>query len=243
MGTQEVSQRDVEVARRLGAPDYVVRALERGEWPSQNSMSYVRSAEAAEDYLALRYGLRFEATRVIVDKSLFVPGQSYATCRAAEGPFEGEDVKVSWWPRRSGDKGWADDYLYVSLHGEWEARVRSLAEPLVEGQPEGTMVCSVGMHDNTIPSDVRGTTLDEVRADVDGFVSVYISENSSLTEEELSELHDRLVANLRSSGMRIDVFTCKVTDPLDGQPFTEDFVSNSEGRTWERTSYVKPGGE
>ena len=243
MGTQEVSQRDVEVARRLGAPDYVVRALERGEWPSHNSMSYVRSAEAAEDYLALRYALRFEATSVLVDKSLFVPGQSYATCRAAEGPFEGEDVKVSWWPGRSGDKGWEDDYLYVSLHEEWEARVRSLAEPLMGGQPEGTMVCSVGMHDNTIPSDVQGTTLDEVQADVDGFVSVFISADSPLSEEELSELHDRLVANLRSSGMRIDVFTCKVTDPLDGQPFTEDFVSNSEGRTWERTSYVKPGGE
>ncbi|MFC2705244.1 MAG: hypothetical protein ACFN02_04725, partial [Olsenella profusa] len=144
---------------------------------------------------------------------------------------------------RSGDKGWEDDYLYVSLHGEWEARVRSLAEPLMGGQPEGTMVCSVGMHDNMIPSDVQGTTLDEVRADVDGFVSVFISADSPLSEEELSELHDRLVANLRSSGMRIDVFTCKVTDPLDGQPFMEDFVSNSEGRTWERTSYVKPGGE
>lgn len=243
MSTQEVSQRDVEVARRLGAPDYVVRALERGEWPSQNSMSYVRSAEAAEDYLALRYALRFEATRVIVDKSLFVPGQSYATCRAAEGPFEGEDVKVSWWPGRSGDKGWEDDYLYVSLHGEWEARVRSLAEPLTEGQPEGTMVCKALMYDTPTAPTVRGTTLDEVRADVDGFVSVFISADSPLSEKELSELHDRLVTSLRSLGMRMDVFTCKVADPLGGRPFTEDFVSNSKGRTWERTSYVKPGGE
>ena len=243
MGTQEVSQRDVEVARRLGAPDYVIGALERGEWPSHNSMSYVRSAEAAEDYLALRYALRFEATRVIVDKSLFVPGQSYATCRAAEGPFEGEDVKVSWWPGRSGDKGWEDDYLYVSLHGEWEARVRSLAEPLVEGQPEGTMVCSVGMHDNTIPSDVRGTTLDEVRADVDGFVSVYISENSSLTEEELSELHDRLVDVLRPTGMRIKVITRKVADPLGGRPFTEDFAYYAKNFTWVRETDLNYGGE
>ena len=242
MSTQEVSQRDVEVARRLGAPDYVVRALERGEWPSQNSMSYVRSAEAAEDYLALRYGLRFEATRVIVDKSLFVPGQSYATCRAAEGPFEGEDVKVSWWPRRSGDKGWEDDYLYVSLHEEWEARVRSLVEPLLGGQPEGTMACVALMYDNAIPSGVQGTTLDEVRADVDGFVSIYISESSPLSEEELSELHDRAVAVLEPTGMRVKVITRKVADPLDGQPFTEDFAYHGKNFIWVRETYVNYAG-
>lgn len=243
MGTQEVSQRDVEVARRLGAPDYVIGALERGEWPSQNSMSYVRSAEAAEDYLALRYALRFEATRVIVDKSLFVPGQSYATCRAAEGPFEGEDVKVSWWPGRSGDKGWEDDYLYVSLHGEWEARVRSLAEPLMGGQPEGTMVCKALMYDTPTAPTVRGTTLDEVQADVDGFVSVYISEDSPLSEEELSELHDRLVDALRPMGMRIEVITRKVADPLDGRPFTEDFAYYAKNFTWVRETDLNYGGE
>lgn len=243
MSTQEVSQRDVEVARRLGAPDDVVGALEGGRWPSQNSMSYVRSAEAAEDYLALRYGLRFEATRVIVDESLFVPGQSYATCRAAEGPFAGEDVKVSWWPGRSGDKGWEDNYLYVSLHGEWEARVRSLVEPLMEGQPEGTMVCKALMYDSTIPTTVRGTTLDEVQTNVGGFVSIYISEDSPLTEDELSELHDRVVATMQPTGMRIDVITRKVTDLQDGQPFTEDFAYYAKSFIWMRETDLNYGGE
>ena len=100
------------------------------------------------------------------------------------------------------------------------------------------MVCKALMYDTPTAPTVRGTTLDEVRADVDGFVSIYISEDSPLSEDELSELHDRLVDVLRPTGMRIKVITRKVADPLGGRPFTEDFAYHGKNFTWVRETYV-----
>lgn len=120
--------RDIEVAKSLATDSLTwdatdvaeVQGLqEQGGSPSDlGSFGHaIRGAEAAEDYLAARYGEQFRAIAFSTPyESAIAPAWGVTTCVVESGPFEGETCKASY--RLKGAMTWRDDYGSIYLGDE-----------------------------------------------------------------------------------------------------------------------------
>lgn len=227
--SEEVSERDCAMAAQLGAPDDVISSLKEGTWPSITSRENVRYAEAVEDHLSERYGERFHASQVTLSRGALSEADS-VTCTVASGPFAGETCTCTFFPDgapQSGDAEWADTYLYVRLHGEYESAVETAAASAFSDVPQGTWTCVVGMDDRPYPevmNDVRNqgqkvtlaadVSLAEAGPYLGGHVWAYLSPDSTLSEEEYERRVNAMVASLKELGLNVHWEAYKVTQPL-----------------------------
>lgn len=249
--SDEVTERDVAMAEQLDAPASVTEALAKGEWDSIVSRRTIRDAEAAEDYLSARYGVEFRATKVAQHGGPKT-NTDLVTLTVSSGPFEGEECVCSLYAY--GTPEWADSYLYVRLHTEYEDVVRGVAESAFSDLPEGTWACRAAMDCGPyyeVMDDVRNegqtvtlapdVSLAEAGPYIDGRVWVYVSPDSTISEEDYQRRAQEIEAALEKTGVCCHWRVCKVTKPLDGAEFTVewavDAVEQSEF-TWDTAGYV-----
>lgn len=242
--SDEITERDIMTARQLGAPDDIITSLESGEWPSYRSKENVRIAEAAEDHLSERYDVKFVAFSVTLEKG-FLRGPDSVALRVASGPFAGGTCACEFYPGgaptdgkvNGGDPSWADNYIYVRLHGEYEEKVTEAAQSAFGDLPEGSWVCDVEMNDWTyreVQRDALGSgemiTLDpnasltEAGPYLNGHVWVYLSPDSTLDDKECERRAEALDANLGGLGIRVSWGVYRVTKPLEGEEFTTEWA-------------------
>lgn len=259
--SDEVTERDIETARRLGAPDDIIQGLEGGEWPSLISKENVRVAEAAEDHLSERYGVEFQAFSVTLDRNILREPDSVSLL-VASGPFTGETCICEFYiggaptdgKPNGGDPEWADNYIYVRLHGEYEEKVAAAAQSAFGDLPEGSWVCKVEMDDWTykeVRKDASGSgemiTLDpnvslaEAGPYITGDVWVYLSPDYAISDEECARRSNALNSALGGLGVNVSWGTYRVTKPLDGEEFTADWAFDAcrDGEyDWSGDGYV-----
>lgn len=238
LSSGEVTDRDLAMAEALGAPQDVMDGLRAGKWKG-TSQRKVRYAEAAEDYLHLRYGTSFAAYDCIVS-TWIIQDYSTITLRATEGEYEGESCRVQIWD--TDDPRWRDDWLPRLVAPELEATVSAAAEPVLEGLPEGTWASSVHVStETTVSSRVEGTTVAEVGNGVHVGLSVYVSDSCPLGDDELDSVFDQLMEAERTTGLDVTIYLRRIQGPDDGRAFTMEYVSGRPEGTeplWERWGEV-----
>lgn len=239
LSSGEVTDRDLVMAEQLGAPDDTVSSLREGTWPSSISRKNVRYAEAAEDYLRLRYGTSFAAYDCFIS-TWIIQDYNVVNLRATEGEHEGESCRVEVWD--ADDPRWRDDWLPRLVAPELEATVSAAAEPVLEGLPEGTWASLVHVStETTVSSRVEGTTVAEVGNGVHVGLSVYVSDSCPLGDDELDSVFDQLMEAERATGSDVSIYLRRIQGPDDGQDFTMEYVAGRPENTeplWERWGEV-----
>ena len=215
LSSDEVTDRDLAMAEQLGAPDDIISSLKEGTWPSSISRKNVRYAEAAEDYLRLRYGTSFAAYDCFIS-TWIIQDYNVINLRATEGEHEGESCRVEIWD--ADDPRWRDDWLQI-LHGpDWEKRVAEAARPILDELPAGTWTSYTWLDPTLTTPDAK---------DMDGLyggIVLEISKDAGMSEAELQELHDRIVSAERATGLRVNITTELLNVSTSGQVLTHDFV-------------------
>ena len=215
LSSDEVTDRDLAMAEQLGAPDDTISSLKGGTWPSSISRKNVRYAEAAEDYLRLRYGTSFAAYDCFIS-TWIIQDYNVINLRATEGEHEGESCRVEIWD--ADDPRWRDDWLQI-LHGpDWEKRVAEAARPILDELPAGTWTSYTWLDPTLTTPDAK---------DMDGLyggIVLEISKDAGMSEAELQELHDRIVSAERATGLRVNITTELLNVSTSGQVLTHDFV-------------------
>ena len=239
LSSDEVTDRDLAMAEQLGAPDDIISSLKEGTWPSSISRKNVRYAEAAEDYLRLRYGTSFAAYDCFIS-TWIIQDYNVINLRATEGEHEGESCRVEIWD--ADDPRWRDDWLPKLVAPELEAAVSAAAEPILEGLPEGTWTSVVHVStETTVSSRVEGTTAAEVGNGVHVGLSVYVSDSCPLSDEELDSVFDALAAAEQATGLDVSIYLRRIQGPDDGRAFTMEYVGGRPEGTkplWERWGEV-----
>jgi hypothetical protein len=228
--SDEITKRDITTAYRIGATEEIISSLKNGEWHSYSVKLGIREAEAAEDHLGERYGVEFQACKVMQSDG-FMPTTDEVTLRITSGPFDGEKCTCTFYPTgnpKTGEIEWADNYIYVRLHEEYESNVQAAAEEAFGDLPEGTWVCDIAMDSDPYPEDVDpDASLAEAGPYLDGHIWLDISPESTITEEEYQARVERMKASLEDHDISIFWETIKVTKPLDGAEFTMDWATDA----------------
>lgn len=247
----KVTERDIEVAQSLGAPEDVLASMREGEWPSTRSKRNVRYAELAEDHLSARYGETFRATEVRLSTGLMRDPHT-VTCAVETGEHAGETCVAS--VLYTDGPRWADNYLYLRLHEEYERRLTAAARDAFGDLPEGSWVMEAEMLDKQYPNvgaDPQGVereippdaTLEEAGVFVSGHLWVFISPESQLSEEDFNARAVRMNDALDALDVRVIWSADQITRPLDGAELTIEWARealDAGGYSWSATGNL-PG--
>ena len=205
MDRNPVTERDVEVARQMGAPDDVMASLEAGRWPSDLVHEKIKNAEACIDYLSDTYGLEFSAVSA-TGGATWMTHEHDVTLRIESGEHAGEEVHLKYDPgvrngKQEAEPSFKEDCYYVVNHEEWERIASEAIAPVLAGLPEGAWVMAPEMS-RTYYSAVqidRPITEGGGYGDVDLFVNMSVL---SLTSEETYALLDGMQDAMESTGLR-----------------------------------------
>lgn len=123
--TSELTERDLEVARNIGKTESDIEGMRKRGRASDD----VRGAEAAEDYLAERYGEQFKAVGTETEyDSAVSPSRVVVTLAVVSGPAAGAECRAVY--RLEDGPSWSDDYVSVRL----DTQLRAIAnEAFSEG--------------------------------------------------------------------------------------------------------------
>jgi hypothetical protein len=248
-----ITERDISTAQNLGAPEYVIESMRGGEWPSVISKENVHTAERAENHLLDRYNVRFRAVQVTLSGG-FMRDRDVVYLIVETGPCKGQICACRFYSNgapRTGEIQWSDNYAYLRLHDEYEARIEAAAEAAFGDLPQGSWLCIAEMDDDTIDDTkiAADATLDEAAPETFGIVSVYLSPELEIDQADYDARVNAMAEELEGTGlqMRWDVY--KVVRPLDGAQFDETWIDglNSEDMTaddyqdpyeWKREGYI-----
>lgn len=205
MGRHEVTERDVEVARQMGAPAGVMETLGRGRWPSDKARYKVRNAEACIDYLSGRYGLELSAVSA-TGGAKWMTHSDDVVLRIESGPHAGEEVSLEYdagvrGGRQEMEPVFYEDCFYVVNHEEWERIASDAVAPVLAGLPEGSWLSSVRMDGSLYSADQIDRPITEGGGT--GTIQVSVSmEACGLDEAGLEEFAGRLAGALEGTGLR-----------------------------------------
>ena len=147
IGRFDVTERDKEIARQMGAPEDVMASLALGMWPGDVAKRKVRDAEACIDYLEERYadkGATFSAVKVAV--AVWMTTFDDVTLRVETGPGAGEEIRLKYSQPKDGyAANIHENYYYLANHEEWERVASEAVLPILERLPEGGWLCDIGM--------------------------------------------------------------------------------------------------
>lgn len=244
--SDEVTERDLEAARHLSAPDWVVEGLERAladgtDWIGlgydfDSAYRTIRHAEFAEDYLAARYGESFACTYAAVPSGV-LKGETVATLTVTTGPEAGSEVRASFYGEGRAPLQWEDDYQIVLVRDEWDAEVTASFDEAFGDLPEGERVLRETITDSYYYGDHPGASFDVVRSEVGGAIGAYVSAESGITEAELRDRFELLCSSLAAKGLDVHVYVARIGVPTEGAAFTFDFIRDHEDDeglvTWE----------
>lgn len=256
--SNEITKRDIATAERIGGTDKIMASLRRGDWSSYNVKEGIREAEAVEDHLAERYGVKFLAVKVMQSRGFMVDADE-VTLKIISGLYAGETCVCSFYPNgkpQTGEPEWADNYLYVRFHEEYESSVQKAVDEAFGDLPEGTWVCDIKMDDDPYPEVMNDVNNPEQKVTLapdvsyadagpylDGHVWLDIAAESTLTEEEYQARVEKMTSSLEDRGISIHWETHKVTKPLDdGAEFTIEWATEalkSGNDAWRLSGYIR----
>lgn len=226
--TSELTKRDLEVARNIGKTESDIASMRKRGRASDD----VRGAEAAEDYLAERYGEQFKAVGTETEyDSAVSPSRVVVTLAVVSGPAAGAECRAVY--RLEDGPSWSDDYVSVRL----DAQLRAIA---TEAFSEGFGDLSKG--EAVWQSEVSRTLFYADAADghaIDPDVSledpgeyfapkfvVFASPTTSLTEEGLTERLERAARVFKRARVVVFLHAYRVTAPVGDEGFTYEWADS-----------------
>lgn len=225
MGRSDVTERDIEVARQMGAPDDVIETLERGKWGEYRYEQMVRNAEACIDYLEGRYGERFLARM----SELRNPMHDYVVVdlEVGSGPFVGEPVTVHYYSTgEHEDSPRFDESYYCILHREeWERLASEAIVVAIAGLPEGSVLARAELPN--APVVPYRASLPVTEGGGGGIVDIAVCEPlAGSSREELETLSESLERLLGEKGLAAS-YTVWVFDEVPEGGFTLEWAMDN----------------
>lgn len=226
--TSELTERDLEVARNIGKTESEIEGMRKRGRASDD----VRGAEAAEDYLADRYGEKFKAVGMETEyDSAASPSRVGVTLTVVSGPATDAECRAVY--RLKDGPSWSDDYVSVRL----DAQLRAIAaEAFSEGfgdLSEGEAVWQSEVARTLLhadASDGRAVDPDVTLADpgesfAPKFV-VFASPTTSLTERGLAERLGRSAGVFERARAEVFLHAYRVTVPVADEGFTYEWADS-----------------
>ena len=224
--TSELTERDLEVARNIGKTESEIEGMRKRGRASDD----VRGAEAAEDYLAKRYGEQFGATGTETEyDSAISPSRVVVTLTVASGPAADAECRAVY--RLEDGPSWSDDYVSVRL----DAQLRAIAteafsegfgdlsegEAVWQSEVSRTLFYADAADGRAIDSDV--TLADPGEYFAPKFV-VFAAPTTSLTEEGLTERLERAACVFKRARAVVFLHAYRVTAPVGDEGFTYEWA-------------------
>lgn len=234
MDSNKVTERDLEVARQMDAPDQVIEALESGEWMFVSDRMAVRYAELAIDYMQQTYDQECRAGWSTVPSVLVQDVEVRLV--AVGGEHDGAEVKVTISPNEP--HTYEDTWGAVLLSDEYEQTVQAVFEEALVDVPRQQWATNVWIDGVTTGS--------QSLSDATGGADLYLSRSIASTEEELNVLCDSIDACVTAHGLNLDYYvTVPASDPEDGQMTVEyghaAAVESGDAVLLRTSSFVKGG--
>lgn len=232
--SNEVTERDLEVARQMDAPNQVIEALESGEWMFVSDRMAVRYAELAIDYMQQSYGQECRASWSTVPSVLVQDVEVRLV--AVGGEHDGSEVRVTISPDEP--HAYEDTWGVVLLTDEYERAVQAAFEEALADVPRQQWATNVW-----IDGVATGS---QSLSDATGGADVYLSRSVVSTDEELNVLCDSIDACVAAHGLNLDYYvTVPAADPEDGQMTAEyghaAAVESGDAVLLRTSSFVKGG--
>lgn len=224
----EVTERDLEVARSIGLSEEDVEAMRASGRPRDD----VRGAEAAEDYLAGRYGEAFCATGTSTEyDSAVSPSRVVVTLVVGSGPAAEAECSAVY--RLKDGPRWADDYVCVRLGAQLRALAPTAFSEGFGDLPEGEAVWGSDVSRLLFYADAAdGSTIspDASLADPGEDLSptfiVFVPSTTSLTEEGLAERLGRAADVFERERARVFLHAYRVSAPVGDGGFTYEWADS-----------------
>lgn len=234
MNSNEVTERDLEVARQMDAPDQVIEALESGEWMFVSDRMAVRYAELAIDYMQQTYGQECHASWSTVPSVLVQDVEVRLV--AVGGEHDGAEVRVTISPDEP--HTYEDTWGAVLLSDEYERAVQAAFEEALADVPRRQWATNVWIDGVTTGS--------QSLSDATGGADLYLSRSVVSTDVELNALCDSIDACVAAHGLNLDYYvTVPAADPEDGQMTAEyghaASVESGDAVLLRTSSFVKGG--
>ena len=152
MDSVQVTERDLEVARQMQAPEQVIQSLEQGEWLYPSDREAVRFAELALDHMQDAYGQECRATWSTVPWVLDT--NANVTLVVVGGEYDGAEVEVTI--SAAEPHTYTDTWGQLALQDGYHDLVADAEGRLHVWLPDGDYRFSIGGMEGTWRAGVSG---------------------------------------------------------------------------------------
>lgn len=216
----EVTERDLEVARQMDAPEHVIESMESGEWLYPSDREAVRYAELAIDHMMEAHGQLCEARWSTVPWLL--SHEAKVNVVAAGGKYDGlaAIVHVS-----TAEGHPCTDNWYVAVHRDECAQLalEVLEETLAE-LPREKWAAQAVYRDSVLSGDLADdATIEEALEQVATEVNMYLGESVAPDEDTLETLRVQILRAYKAKGYLIHLWMCVVPDPSDDSAVSMEY--------------------
>ena len=213
MDEYKVTERDLEVARQMQAPEQVIESMEAGEWLYASDREAVRYAELAIDHMREAHGQACEARWSTVPSVL--SDEVVATLVVVGGAHDGAEVEVHM--SVAEPRTYTDTWGAVVHAGAYEALVREgVGEALAE-LPAASWDMLVWMTDVEALTDMADDIpVEQVAPLVEGSVNIYIAPSAVSTQEQLDALRAQVRASMERRNLTISYYLLVTAEEPEG---------------------------
>ena len=190
----QVTERDLEVARQMQAPEQVIQSLEQGEWLYPSDREAVRFAELALDHMQDAYGQECRATWSTVPWILDT--NATVTLVAVGGPYDGAEVEVTI--SAAEPHTYTDTWYQVRHQSEYKTLVANALATAFTDLPADSWAFGTSLPvPGEAPEDAQLTELEDAFGDI----SLYLLSTEVPDATRLEELRQAALTELEKIGI------------------------------------------
>ena len=220
MNDSKVTERDLEVARQMGAPERVLESMEAGEWLYPSDREAVRYAEIAIDHMLEAHAQACEARWSTVPWLL--EQEARVNVVAKGGAYDGLKAVVNV---STAEGHPCTDNWYMATHSDEYAQAAvKVIDDAFGNLPRVAWAAEASLGDRDVPVDIADDTpVEEALTMGSAKVDVFLAASAVPDEAALEELRVQVLRAYESKGYDAYVWLAVVPDAPDGAEMTVSY--------------------
>ena len=228
MDNTKVTQRDIDTAIEMGAPQDVIDSLQRGEWPTPNTRYAIRYVEVAVDHMEETYGMDFRGYGALVPA--WLDKQAVVDLVVVGGPYDGVTCQVRFNGYDENPADFEDNLWSACNRPAFQAAAADAVSSALAQLDPGLYVVDSGISDTWSAFLDPSTPFEEVGTGAHGTVCVYVSPEAGLAEADAQEAVLAIARALKPLGTYVNCFVDVVSSAPEEGPMTLEFVHEAAQR-------------
>ena len=208
----QVTERDLEVARQMQAPEQVIQSLEQGEWLYPSDREAVRFAELALDHMQDAYGQECRATWSTVPWVLDT--NATVTLVVVDGPYDGAEVEVTI--SAAEPHTYTDTWGQLALQDGYHDLVADALNTALADLPDGSWTFDATLSAKGAAPDAELSQLENAY----GHIDLFLLSSVVPDEARLEELRVAALLELEKTGVSTLVKLSVLSNEAAAAPLT-----------------------